>query len=97
MCARQRSACAASARDSAIGTKAASVRYRNQPSQTLSPWPFSPTRFDAVVPVSGADQWEAVGTDAETAVDRRSTMVVEGSLPRRWFRLEVQVVLIGLE
>ena len=58
MCARQRSARAASARDSAIGTKAASVRYRNQPSQTLSPWPFSPTRFmpsfQSPVPISGS-------------------------------------------
>ena len=52
---------------------------------------------EAVVPVPGADQWETVGADAETAVDRCCAMVVEGSLPRRWFRLEVQVVLIGLE
>ena len=60
-------------------------------------WPPCADPVHAVVPVAGADQWETVGADAKTAIDRCCTMVVEGPLPRRWFRLEVQVVLIELE
>ena len=56
-CLRQPAAAAGSPRRSAIGANCSSAEYRNQPSQTLSPRPATPTRFmpsfQSPVPNSG--------------------------------------------
>ena len=58
------------ARLGATAQRPTSVACRNQPSQTLSPSPFSPTRFMPSFQSPVADERQSVPPDRQTAIER---------------------------
>jgi hypothetical protein len=73
------------------------IAHHNQPGQTLSPFLLCPTSFTPVVPVSRADQWEAMAPDRRAAVERAGAMLEQGPGLCRHMWLEIRFVSPGCE